>query len=203
MPNLTVSKIAKIVGISPSTVRFWLDESRSPGEHIARFFSEGSRPAPGETRQFTEDDLQTYITIKTLSDNGVPFPEIAERLKAGEIAEPISDRELPGTDRDSESRSPENLPATMADTAVINSLRDLLGRIEDRTVRAEDRRIEAERKAASADTRVSVLEQTVVELRSELAELRRRYEAERTARERAEFELAEYQRGAIGRLFRR
>lgn len=193
MANLTVSRIANLVGISPSTVRFWLDEERSPGMYLARFFSDEAKPEPGETRRFTEEDLQTYITIKTLSDSGVSFPEIAERLEAGEIAEPLPEAEPESQSLEPvsapESRSPENLPARAADVAVINTIRGVLERIETRTIKAEDKRIEAERLAAANEAKLGVLEQAVERTRGELNDLREKYEAERVARERLEATL--------------
>jgi DNA-binding transcriptional MerR regulator len=86
---ITVKNIADLIGVSASTIRLWTDSRKSPGELLAPFFSDSAKPEPGTARIFTEADTAVFQTIKTLSDLGLSFPEIVERLEAGERVEPL------------------------------------------------------------------------------------------------------------------
>lgn len=73
----TTRQAAKIAGISEQSARNY---SRDYAEFL-------SPPARGETgtRLWSDEDVQTLVTVASLRREGVPQAEIIERLRAGDI----------------------------------------------------------------------------------------------------------------------
>lgn len=72
----TVSNIAKRLHISAATVRNY---AREFGDHL----SPSATPPPGETRQFTDEDLQVLATARAMLAEGLSYEEVRERLAQG------------------------------------------------------------------------------------------------------------------------
>lgn len=78
------TEVARIVDVSPQTIRLWSDR-------YAEFLSPSAKPERGEIRDFTEDDVRVLLTIKRESDRRLTFEELVEILKSGDRVEEIPD----------------------------------------------------------------------------------------------------------------
>ncbi len=91
LPN----EVATQLQVSPSTLRRWSDE-------FADFLSESAgRPHPtagGQTthRRYTDEDLETLLTIKGLLAEGLTYIQVGKRLEALRLQRPTATAEVEG-----------------------------------------------------------------------------------------------------------
>lgn len=88
------SEVAKQLQISPSTLRRWSNE-------FAEFLSDGAgKPQPAEGgqtahRRYTDQDVESLLTIKGLLEEGLTYIQVGRRLEALQLrqqADPGSDQ---------------------------------------------------------------------------------------------------------------
>ena len=72
--TINPSRVAKQVGVPPSTLRLW-------AKQYAEFLSPGANPASGEERRFTAGDIETLKAVAQLRHNGMLPADIANRLR--------------------------------------------------------------------------------------------------------------------------
>ena len=85
----TVKQTATAAGVSPSTVRLWAREYQA-------YLSPGATPERGIQRQFTDDDIAVFRTIKSLRDSLATSDQIILALDNGERLETFHQ---PGQDK--------------------------------------------------------------------------------------------------------
>jgi DNA-binding transcriptional MerR regulator len=89
LPNEVATKLQ----ISPSTLRRWSNE-------FADFLSDtGGRPqgddeSKGAHRRYTDEDLETLMTVKGLLTEGLTYLQVGKRLEALRLGRPIDSAEL-------------------------------------------------------------------------------------------------------------
>ena len=76
----TVKQTATAAGVSPSTIRLWARE-------YSGYLSPGATPERGVQRQFIDDDIAVFRTVKAMRDNLATSDQIIESLDAGERLE--------------------------------------------------------------------------------------------------------------------
>lgn len=178
-----------MVGISPSTVRSWTAEF---GEH----FSECARPAKGEERAYTDEDLSTLFAIKVFRDQNQDNDAIRVALSNENNSHYPADTEL--TVMYDENLKQEAAVAASESTPFAGTrLAQLEGELE--AVKAErdrlKRELEKERvlvdglreRAAAAETRVSSVEVQ----QSEMDKLRERLDTTQRNLEKAQKKYAD------------
>lgn len=74
------TEAARIAGISPSSVKNYVTRHGD-------YFSPGARPAPGQPRSFSPEDVRVLAYIAALTRQAVTHADIAARLAAGELAD--------------------------------------------------------------------------------------------------------------------
>ncbi len=90
LPN----EVANQLQISPSTLRRWSNE-------FADYLSDAAgRPAIGESgrvarRRYTDKDLETLLTIKSLLSEGMTYVQVARRLEALRVRQVSADEAPP------------------------------------------------------------------------------------------------------------
>lgn len=144
---------ARASGVSSSTIRNWSSE-------FSDFLSPGANPGPGATREFSDDDLKVFSTVRVMRGQLVETVAIVEALHEGQRFEPVAPPAAEGAP-----------PAGRADAdAAVAIYRDLVTQLESRADKLTDRLIEAERRIADERERRAAAER-------ELAILRELYEA--------------------------
>ena len=75
------SSVAKATGVSLAAIRSYC-------ERYSDYLSPGARPAKGQPREFTADDVRLIAFIrKKTSPGGVSHSEIIQAIEAGELVE--------------------------------------------------------------------------------------------------------------------
>lgn len=150
----SVSQTARIIGISPNTVRSWTG-------HFDEFLSASARPESGHERRYTDDDAELFQTVKILRDQGHPMKQIRPIIESGERYEPILESTMALETGTQASKSKRD--ATTAQ--VLGLLKHFTARYESRIddlelqLKAErDARISAEKEVARLEGMVDELE---------------------------------------------
>lgn len=148
----SVLQAARASGVSSSTIRNWSSE-------FSEFLSPGANPAPGATREFSDDDLKVFSTVRVMRGQLVETVAIVEALREGQRFEPVAPPAAEGAP-----------PADRANADAVMVYRDLVTQLESRADKLTDRLLEAERRIADERERRAAAER-------ELAILRELYEA--------------------------
>lgn len=86
------NEVAAQLEISPSTLRRW------SSEFADALSDEAGRPEPSEGsqvahRRYTDEDLETLLTIKGLLDEGLTYVQVSKRLETLRLRESLADVE--------------------------------------------------------------------------------------------------------------
>lgn len=80
MPVYSVSQVAQMIGVSPSTVRAYCKDSR-----LQKYLSAGAVPAAGAARQLTPDDVRMLRHAAAATRSGLTIDDMIRSLDAGEL----------------------------------------------------------------------------------------------------------------------
>jgi len=156
----TVTKIAKALGLSDTTIRKY-------GKDYAEFLSPGANPGEGEKREYTAEDETVFNTISILRSQGKEHKAIVQALEAGTRLEPT---EKPAGD--------ESPPASEQTALITESFAKSLELYEARVstyeadLKAErEARLAAEIRATAAEKEVEMLRQQQEEKNAEYKKL--------------------------------
>ena len=144
----TVTKTAKVLGLSETTLRIW-------GEKFADFLSPDANPGKGERRKYTEEDLAVFNTISVLRDRGDNYDEIKKALEDGtriEATEPAVEDEGPPA-------STETALQTKAFSDTISSYEARVSRYEEKIDTLQERLLDAEKRATRAEAQLEILKE--------------------------------------------
>lgn len=137
----SVLQAARIASVSSSTIRNWSAE-------FGEFLSPTANPPPGETREFTDDDLRVFSTVAVMRGQLLATTDIVDALRDGQRFEPVA----PPTE------DPQPQDRANTETAV-TIYKDLLTQLETRAEKLADRLIEAESRAAAAERELQILKE--------------------------------------------
>ena len=142
----TVTKTAKALGLSDTTLRIW-------GKKFADYLSPGANPSKGKRRKYTEDDLAVFTTISVLRDRGENYDEIDQALEDGTRIEPTE----PPTVDESPPASEQTALQTQSFTEAMKAYEIRLDRYEDDLKAEREARLAAEIRATAAETELRIL----------------------------------------------
>ena len=137
----SVLQAARMASVSGSTIRNWAAE-------FGEFLSPGANPAPGATREFTDDDLLVFSTVAVMRGQLAETAAIVDALRDGQRFEPVAP---PTEDAPPQDRANPETAVTL--------YKDLITQLETRAENLTDRLIEAEARAAAAERELQVIRQ--------------------------------------------
>ncbi|MCI0648003.1 MAG: helix-turn-helix domain-containing protein [Chloroflexi bacterium] len=148
-----IGEAAKIVGVSPTTVRVWTAD-------FGDFFSEFATPQKGQTRAYTDRDIAILATIKELRSQQKSNEAITSALVQGELVD-VSHIEssLAQTVGDGKSTLITRLTAAIAKfEGELAATKEALERTRQELAGERQARIAAEKEAARLAGKLEVLE---------------------------------------------
>ena len=154
----TVKQTATAAGVSPSTVRLWAREYQA-------YLSPGATPERGIQRQFTDDDIAVFRTIKSLRDSLATSDQIILALDNGERLETFHQpgQDKPGGTDGERMGSNAVLPLELLQ-AIVGPYKEQLQGYEARLQRLENElqseraaRLDAEKEASRLSGRLETI----------------------------------------------
>ena len=154
----TVKQTATAAGVSPSTVRLWAREYQA-------YLSPGATPERGIQRQFTDDDIAVFRTIKSLRDSLATSDQIILALDNGERLETFHQpgQDKPGGTDGERMGSNAVLPLELLQ-AIVGPYKEQLQGYEARLQRLENElqseraaRLDAEKEASRLSGRLETV----------------------------------------------
>ena len=155
----TVKQTATAAGVSPSTVRLWAREYQA-------YLSPGATPERGIQRQFTDDDIAVFRTIKSLRDSLATSDQIILALDNGERLETFHQpgQDKPGGTDGERMGSNAVLPLELLQ-AIVGPYKEQLQGYEARLQRLENElqseraaRLDAEKEASRLAGKLETME---------------------------------------------
>ena len=156
---MTIGKAAAVLEIPTSTARQYVKDFRHTG-----VFSESATPAPGQTRLFTDEDLQVLWTIKYLRAQRKPTEEIADALINGSRFYPETETP-PESSQAAQNDAGETETGQQVESAAetfLGALTIYQGQVKD----LQTQLLESERARGDAETRAAVAERELEIMRS-------------------------------------
>ena len=148
----TIGKAADALGIPTSTARQYVKDFRHTD-----VFSESATPPAGQTRLFTDEDLQVLWTIKYLRAQRKPTEEIADALIAGSRFYP--ETETPPESRQASQNDAGETETPQHDQPIEETPINALVRFQDTVNDLTTQLIEAEKRAVAAETELRIVKQ--------------------------------------------
>jgi len=151
----TTKQAANRAGIGVSTVRHYARE-------WSDYLSPSATPEAGETRQYTEDDIAVFRTIKTLRDQGANTEDIKAALDAGDRYEPLTppptEADIPQEANQAENRPDRALATVELLERFVKPYQDRIDALEAKLDQAQEARISAETEAARLAGKLEAIE---------------------------------------------
>src|SRR5690606_4545368 len=154
---MTVSEVAKILGVSKSSIRTWSSE-------FEQFLSGSATPESGETRQYQEGDVATLYVIQQLRDQGVSYEGIHQALREGAAENVVVPARIWQLRQELPEGETITLPREFIERlfshldAQLEMLREERNQMRSELREMQAERLEAEKRAAAAEARAQLLE---------------------------------------------
>ena len=146
----TVKQASKALGISNTTLR-------QRGAEYAEFLSDQASPPKGQTRKYTDEDIDVLWTVAALKTQNKTDEEIAAALERGERSKPV---EPPGQQEKKEKTTipgDDKALVTSEFAAALQSYETQLTKLQQKNDELHERLLDAEKRATIAETKLEVV----------------------------------------------